>query len=131
MAIAAAFFFASLAGLAALFSLKAYEAKRGVLLAPGLRASADRAALSLKASLFDLRAIIARLPPLLVLLSRYALRELALGAAKLARAAEAQMYKVADFVSHKRNFERREPKNEFLKKVEEVKNGNGHDEVSQ
>ncbi len=80
---------------------------------------ADALALALKRFLMDARIILSRIPPLLMYLSRYALRELALGAAKFARGIESEMHRVADLVSHKRSFERREPRSEFLKKVSE------------
>ncbi len=128
MITAASFFFASLAGLALLFSLKAVEAKRGVTYAPGFRASADDFARAFKAQLIELRGFLARIPPLVVLLARVALHELALGAAKLARLAEAQSHRIADLVSHKRNFEKREPRSEFLKQVGDAKSSNGQTE---
>lgn len=123
MGVAVLIFFASLLGLAGLFTLKAIEAKRGAVYAPRLRASADKAALSLKRRLFDVRFFVARIPPAFLALSRFALRELALAAARFARGAEKRFYAIADFVSHKRNFERRESRSEFLKQVSEHKNG--------
>lgn len=131
MIAAASVFFASLIGLAFLFTLKAIETKRGQVYLPGFRASGDEAALSLKRWLKNLRVILSHIPPALVLVGRILLRELALGAAKLARLTEAQLHKIADLVSHKRSFEKRsdrqgEPRSEFLKQVIEHKNGNGN-----
>ncbi len=132
MVVAASFFFASLAGLALLFTLKAVEAKRGGIFFPRLRGFCDDFALALKSMILRTGILLARVPPMLVLLTRYALHELALGAAKLARLAETQSHKIADLVSHKRSFEKRSdrpqgPRSNFLKQVGDVKNG-GHDE---
>lgn len=132
MLAAAVVFFASLGGIALLFSLKAVEAKRGHVYAQNIRSLADSYALALKRQLFQLKVILARVPPLLVLLGRYALHELALAAAKVARLAETQAHRIADLVSHKRSFEKRpappEPRSDFLKQVSEVKNGHAQDE---
>lgn len=123
---AAIVFFASLVGLALLFTLKAVEAKRDSVFMPGFRMTLDQHAIVLKERLIDLRLILARIPPIIVLIGRYLLHELAIAAAKLARIAEAQAYRVADFVSHKRSFEKRTgpavgPQSDFLKKVSTVK----------
>ena len=48
----------------------------------------------------------------------------ALEFAHLARQASRQAHRLADFVSHKRNFERKETRSEFLRKMTELKNGN-------
>ncbi len=119
MIAAASVFFVSLTGLSLLFGLKAIESKRGNIFLPRVRSAADDAALSLKSLLSDLRAMISKLPPACVYLSRVALHKLALGSAQLARLAEAQSHKVADLVSHKRNFEKREPRSDFLRQVGE------------
>ncbi|MHB1086967.1 MAG: hypothetical protein ACYCZ0_04450 [Minisyncoccota bacterium] len=119
MIAAASVFFASLTGLSLLFGLKAIESKRGNVFLPRVRSAADDAALSLKSLLTDLRIMLSKLPPACVYLSRIALHKLALGSAQLARLAEAQSHKVADLVSHKRGFEKREPRSDFLKQVGE------------
>ena len=131
MIVAASFFVASLTGLALLFTLKAVETKRGGVFLPRLRHAADEFALSLKSMLRQARIVLLRIPPMLVLATRFALRELALGAARLASLAEEQSHKIADLVSHKRSFEKRDrsqtPRSEYLKQVGDIKNG-GHDE---
>jgi hypothetical protein len=119
MIAAASVFFASLTGLSLLFGLKAVESKRGNIFLPRVRSAADDVALSLKSLLSELRIMLSKLPPACVFLSRVALHKLALGSAQLARLAEAQSHKVADLVSHKRNFEKREPRSDFLKQVGE------------
>lgn len=119
MIAAASVFFASLTGLSLLFGLKAIESKRGNIFLPRVRSVADDAALSLKSLLSELRVMLSKLPPACVYLSRVVLHKLALGSAQLARLAEAQSHKVADLVSHKRTFEKREPRSDFLKQVGE------------
>jgi len=133
MVLAAVVFFASLISLALLFTLKSIESKRGTVFLPGLRGSADTAALSLKRELANLRGALSRIPPTLVLIGRYALHEIALASARLARLMESQSHKVADMVSHKRSFEKRDrrppgPRSEFLKQVSDVKNDEREDE---
>jgi hypothetical protein len=56
-----------------------------------------------------------------VVLSSLALA--AVGFARFARLASESAHRLADFVSHKRNFTRRETRSEFLKQVIEHKNG--------
>lgn len=132
MLAAAVVFFVSLGGIALLFALKAVEEKRGAVYAPTLRSTADKQAIALKGQIMQLKGTLSRVPPMLVLLGRYILHELALTAAKLARVVEAQAHRLADFVSHKRTLEKRqkhlETQSQFLKQVSEVKNGNGQDE---
>lgn len=128
MAIAAGVFFVSLAGLVSLFVLKSAETKRGTPFAASVRARADTRALALKALMLRVRRELDKVPPAAVYFTRFALHELALAAARLARLSEKQFHNIADFVSHKRGFEKREPRSEFLKQVGEVKNGAGQDE---
>lgn len=129
MIAAASVFFASLTGLTLLFALKMFETKRGYTYAPHVRSLADDAALSLKSMLSQARVTLSRIPPALVYLSRIALHELALGSAKLARLAEAQSHKIADLVSHKRSFEKREPRSDYLKQVSERNNSDSHSDA--
>lgn len=119
MIAAASVFFASLTGLTLLFAIKIIETKRGHTYAPRVRTVADDAARSLKSWLTQARVALSHVPPALLYLSRVALHKLALGSAQLARLAEAQSHKVADLVSHKRSFEKREPRSDFLKQVGE------------
>lgn len=121
MIVAAAFFVLSLLGLAVLFTLKSIETKRERVFAANFRERADEAALSLKAQMFALRRELAKAPPALAYLTRFLLHELALAAARLARSAETQLHNVADLISHKRSFEKREPRSEFLKQMQEGK----------
>jgi len=123
MTLAFTLFFASLVGLALLFTIKSIETRRQRVFMPHLRESADDAALSLKVLLDRARVESARIPPTLMYVTRFLLHEAALGVAKLARIAEAKSHSVADYVSHKRGFEKREPRSEFLKHMNDHKDG--------
>lgn len=123
MTLAMIVFFAALAGVIALFSLKFWEERRGRILAERSRARADEMALGLKDRLDDARAHAERIPPEVAHLSRKAVHAAALGTVGVARGMEKQALRVADLVSAKRGFERRETKSEFLKQVTEYKNG--------
>ncbi len=125
MVYAAVIFFGSLIGIAILFAIKYWEMRRGMVMAPGVRTRADEYALELKALLVRGRAQLATVPPTLVYLSRALLHEGALGFARLARAAEQQAHKLADLVSHKHRFEKREPRSEYLRRMNGHKNGDG------
>lgn len=127
MLIAGTFFFGSLLGIAAIFCVKYWEQRHNRVLAPGLRERLDVRALQTKELLAAARMDLAQLPPALVRLSRFLIHEAALGFALLARIVEKQSYRLADLVSHKHRFEKRETRSEFLKKVSEHKNGNGLD----
>ncbi len=123
MLVAGIFFFASLILIVALFALKYVELRRGTRLAPSLRDRADQRALALKAMLAVSRREASRIPPTLIYLSGVLVHEAALGFAKIARVLERQAHNVADMVSHKRGFERKEPRSEFLKEMNGHKNG--------
>jgi hypothetical protein len=126
MVVATSLFFASLAGLFALFSLKLWEASHGRTLLPAFRRTLDRGALSCKTLLIALEQIILSLPSILASLGLRTLVRGAVAFAQLARSASDAAHRLADFVSHKRNFERRETRSEFLKQVTEhqVRNQN-------
>ena len=120
---AASLFAFSLLAMAALFALKYREAQGGFLVAPRARAWADYEALVLKELMTRSHFEFAKVVPALLFLFRYGIHELALGVAALARFLERQAHKLADMVSHKHRFERRESKSEFLKKVSEFREG--------
>ena len=115
----------SLLGITTLLSLKVVEERRGARFAARLRESADIRALNLKSFALQSREELAKLPPFLLLFSRVLVREAALGLAASARYLEGQAHRLADLVSHKRGFERRETKSEFLKQVTDFKASNG------
>jgi len=73
------------------------------------------------------RVDLAKVPPEGVRLFRIGIHMLALGFAALARTAERYAHRLADLVSYKHRFEKRDTRSEFLKKVSEHKNGNGLD----
>lgn len=115
----------SLAGILAIFAMKKLEVSRGALYGGAWRDEADLFAMRVKWVFLVIEWYLTRLPDFLFLLARYGVRAGALHAAQVARSAEAHAYRLADFVSHKRNFERRETKSAYLKQVGEHKNGNG------
>lgn len=138
MIAAAVVFIVSLLAILALFLVKNREERTGRQFAPQVRRHMDHRADELKVLMTRGRAELAKLPPEIVYLSRLAVHDLALGAAALARTLEQQAHRLADLVSHKHHFERRETTNEFLKQVSEHpirdsrsngagKNGNGLD----
>lgn len=120
-------FFVSLGGIGVLFALKYWEMRRGAAFLPTVRARADVQAAKLKdlasAAWLDL----AKIPPMTLRAVRVIIHEAALGMAALARTSERQAHRLADFVSHKRGFERRETRSEFLRKVGEHRQANGLD----
>lgn len=127
MIVAVVIFFLSLLGIVGLFALKHWEERKQLVVAQDMRARADECALEFKTWLENSRGELKKLPPELLRLSRIAVHEAALGAAASARFIERQAHRLADMVSHKHHFERREPRSEFLKQMTEHKNGNGLD----
>ena len=123
MIFAVIIFMISTLGIGGLFFLKHWEERRGRMLVPGVRSWGDTKALEAKVLFARMQLEADKLPPMLLQLTRWGIHELALGIAALARAAERQAHRLADFVSHKRNFVHRESKSEFLKQVSEYKNG--------
>ena len=119
-------FVISLAGIVALFCIKYFELNREKVFLPRLREQADIRAGQVKELLVAARADLAQLVPLTVRLSQYLVHESALAFAALARTAEKAAHQLAELVSSKRRFEKRETRSEFLKKVSEHKNGNGN-----
>ena len=107
----------SLLGTLALFALKRWEENRGAILMPAQRAQADQGALAFKSLLLHGKDEFKKLRPALVRVSRLLLHDTALGLAAFSRTCEQKAHAFADFVSHKRNFERKESTNEFLRKV--------------
>ncbi len=112
-------FFFSLVGLVAFFALKRVELRRGVVFFPAWRTRADHEAMRLKGFGAVLWADMAKIPPIAARTARAAAHEAALGLAALARLSERGAHRLADLVSHKRGFERRETRSEFLRQVSE------------
>lgn len=108
-------------GIIGLFVLKQWELKREQLLVPSLRDKADAQALKFKELLTHSKTHLERIPPAMVRYTSLLVHKGALGFARGARVAERQAYRLADVVSHKHRFERRETQSEFLKKMSEIK----------
>lgn len=119
MLIAAIIFLGSILGIVLLFGFKYWEQRTQRMVAAVARERADAQALRLKGALARSRVHLAKLPPNILFVSRLILREVALGAAGLARASERQAHRIADMVSHKHRFEKREPRSLYLKKMNE------------
>ncbi len=123
MIVAISAFAVSLLGMIILFSVKYRETKTGHVYLPALRDVSDEKAIALKVHLLRARVVIEHLPPILMILSRNLVRVIALKFAAFLRYGEDQAHRLADMVSHKHRFERRETRSEFLKQVSEHKNG--------
>lgn len=121
-------FVLSLVGVLVLFVMKQRELRLGIVYFPELRRRADVRALHVKELAIAARADISKVPPALVRFGRWGVREAALASAVLARRMERQAHRVADLVSHKRHYERRETRSEFLRKVAEHKLEHAADE---
>lgn len=111
----------SLALIVTLFILKRIEVSREARFAENLRTSADHGALQVKAMLVITEGYIEKIPFFLGALTRYSVHVGALSFARVARGLEEQAHRVADLVSHKHRFERRETKSKYLKEVSSYK----------
>jgi hypothetical protein len=127
MLTAGAFFFLSLLGIGALFHVKYLETRGIQVVHPAFHARFDAWALRLKDYLHGVRARSGSWPFVALGLIRTVVHVCALGLARLARMTERGAHRVADFVSHKRGFDRRETRSEFLKQVTEHKNNTDFD----
>ncbi len=115
-------FIVSFALIVALFVLRYFEERRGAKFGEFPRQLADNAALNLKDALVHGRTQVEKLPPKVAHHGMRVVHKGALGAAGVARNLEDQAHRFADFVASKRNFQRRETKNVFLKEVSDFKN---------
>ncbi|HEY4519753.1 MAG TPA: hypothetical protein VJH33_01810 [Candidatus Paceibacterota bacterium] len=113
-------FVLSFLGIVTLFVFKYMEEKRGAV-AFELRDRADVHARRLKQLLSKGGDEFAKFSPRALFLVRTGVHTLALSTAYVARTVEGGAHRLADLVSHKHGFERRETKSEFLKKVGESK----------
>jgi hypothetical protein len=114
-------FVVALFGLVGLFTLKFLELERNYTIAPGARVWADERALKFKEFLGRSHFEFSKVVPAFIFLLRLGVHELALLFAAFARIMERQAHRIADMVSHKHRFERRESRSEFLKKVGDYK----------
>ncbi len=112
----------ALLGIVFLFVLKSIETKRSVRYANFVRSKADQGALEVKRWMEITEWYLERTPWFLNALARYGIHIGALSFARLARTSAEQAHRLADFVSHKHRFERRETKSKYLKDVSEFKN---------
>lgn len=110
----------SILGISLLFYIKNWETKNARVFVPGVRVRADEGALQLKAFLIMCQLECRKLGPTSIRISRALLHDLALALAALSRASERQAHRLADIVSHKHAFQRRETKNDFLKHVSDI-----------
>lgn len=117
---AIAVFLGSLAGIVGLFSLKLWEERREKTFAPRARTNMDSMALAGKALLLHSEDTLTKLPSVSSYLILRALAAGAVAFAHLVRAAGESAHNLADLVSHKHNFERRETRSDFLKRVSEI-----------
>jgi hypothetical protein len=123
---ASVIFFLAIAMIVALFTLKQWEFSRERVLLPGIRARADSEALRFKELLAAGKKDLENLPPLLLFAAQSIVHGIAVDAGHVAHWLGRQSHRLADSVSHKRNFERGQTRSEFLKKVAEHKSGNGN-----
>lgn len=124
-------FFTSLLAIALLFALKAWEVRRRAVFLPTMREALDLRALQLKWLIGKTHYEVSKIPPSLVLVVRRLVHEGALSAASLSRSIEVVAYRIADRVSHRHRFERKETRSQFLKEVSEAKqNGSGSTDTS-
>lgn len=126
--VSASVFLGSLFLIVLLFMLKAAEAGTTVRTAARARDFLDDGALYLKDVIGWTSARIARIPPVVALLTRYGIHQAALSAARFSRMVERAAHDLADMVSHKHRFERRETKSQYLKEVGEHPLRNREDE---
>lgn len=125
MTLAIGIFLLSLVCIVALFAGKYWELQRERVLLSVWRQRLDIRAHQLKELMDAARIDVAKLPPEALRVSRITVHQLALGFAAFARTAEGYAHRLADVVSYKHRFEKRDTRSEFLKKVAEHKNGNG------
>jgi hypothetical protein len=125
MFVAVILFVLSFASIVALLVLKDWELSHERLLVPQVRKRIDQEALHLKDLMAAAQLDVGKLPPLIVHAVQVTLHAAAVDFGHFAHWLGEQAHELADRVSHRHHFERRETRSEFLKKVSEGKNGNG------
>lgn len=123
MLFASVVFGVSVVGIIALFTFKRRELQVERTFFPEAKARADYQALRVKSFLRKLGREAERIPPTIVILSRILVREGALLGARVGALIEERSHKIADRVSHRHRFERRETNSDFLKRVAEGRGG--------
>lgn len=123
MAALTAVFSATLLSIVGLFSLRMWEVQRGSRVLAPWRERADGLARALKQAGIRFGLQMHRFPSLMLLITRYFIHLGAKAFARFARRMEESAHQIADRMSHKHRFQRRESQNQFLKDVAEHKNG--------
>jgi len=118
-------FVSSLTAITMLFSFKYAEERRARLLLPEMRRMLDAAAEWCGRVLRGSEDQLSKLPPASMRVIRRMLASSAISFGAIAERIAHGSHRLADFFSHKHNFERRETRSEFLRQVAEHKNGNG------
>jgi hypothetical protein len=126
---AAIVFFVSGVLLVGLFYHNIREYKTGRATLGEWRLVADDQALQLKELIVAADLDLKKIPPIVVHLGHVVVHYAALEFAHLARQASRQSHRLADFVSHKRNFQRSETRSEFLRKMTELKKATENGQV--
>ena len=116
-------FLATLVLILLLFVIKIHEVRSGRVLAKTWRQALDAEALQVKDLLNAAELDLKKVAPLVLYWARALVHIAALEFARAARIASSRAHALADFVSHKRNFQRGVTRSEFLKKMGERKNG--------
>ncbi|KKW24380.1 MAG: hypothetical protein UY70_C0016G0027 [Candidatus Kaiserbacteria bacterium GW2011_GWB1_52_6] len=106
-------------GITSLFYMKYLELRRERVRTSTFKEMADGYALNLKQLLARSRSEAAKSVPIAVLIVRLAVREFALQSAALLQFGERKAHQLADMLSHKHHFERRETRSDFLRQVGE------------
>ena len=114
---AAPVFFGALAALAVLFTLRLIEERRGARLGASVRLSLDRFALSIKAILMYVAALMERIPQITSFLLRAFAVALVRRFAHMTEGISRAAHSAADMVSYKHRYERKETRSTFLKEV--------------
>ena len=114
-------FLVSLAGIIALFAFKYAEGVTGRTIMPQTRQLLDKRTLALRSYGAFVARIIEHLPALSVAFCYFSLHMFAVLVALAARTAEHQAHQLADSVSHRRRFQRRETQSAFLQQVSKHK----------
>ncbi len=110
-------FCGSLFFIVALFGLKLRELRSGKVVFSSFKRAADHEALRVKELLFAAKLDLRKTVPLTMYWTQMMLHRSAIGFARFARVASYKAHQLADFVSHKRNFQPSQTRSEFLKKM--------------
>lgn len=104
-----------------LFSIAYLEAARGTVVSPRIERVFDTWATGTHTGLMHIGHMVDHWPTYMMQFGYYLVHVAAVLVALVARAAERRAHAVADFVSHKRSFTRRETQSDFLRAVQEHK----------